>query len=126
MADTVESAAAAMSEVRLDENGQPLSKNALKKVLKAEAAAKKKAEKAAAKVRSTVIVSTHINFMARCLIHVYLWPMLRLPTKLTTPLKRPQQQMMRILTRLNTKPNANSKSSTSRLLEEIPTPTNFM
>ena len=52
MADkAVESATAAMAEVRLDENGQPLSKNALKKLLKAEAAAKKKAEKAAAKVR---------------------------------------------------------------------------
>jgi hypothetical protein len=52
MADkAVESATAAMEEVRLDENGQPLSKNALKKLLKAEAAAKKKAEKAAAKVR---------------------------------------------------------------------------
>lgn len=51
MADkAVENATAAMSEVRLDENGQPLSKNALKKLLKAEAAAKKKAEKAAAKV----------------------------------------------------------------------------
>ena len=35
--------------VPLDENGQPLSKNALKKKLKAEAAAKKKAEKEAAK-----------------------------------------------------------------------------
>lgn len=52
MADkAVESATTAMAEVRLDENGQPLSKNALKKLLKAEAAAKKKAEKAAAKVR---------------------------------------------------------------------------
>lgn len=52
MADkAVESATGAMAEVRLDENGQPLSKNALKKLLKAEAAAKKKAEKAAAKVR---------------------------------------------------------------------------
>ena len=51
MADkAVESATAEMSEVRLDENGQPLSKNALKKLSKAEAAAKKKAEKAAAKV----------------------------------------------------------------------------
>jgi lysyl-tRNA synthetase, class II len=35
--------------VRLDENGQPLSKNALKKLLKAEHAAAQKAEKAAAK-----------------------------------------------------------------------------
>ena len=51
MADkAVEGATTAMAEVRLDENGQPLSKNALKKLLKAEAAAKKKAEKAAAKV----------------------------------------------------------------------------
>ena len=51
MADkAVQSATTAMAEVRLDENGQPLSKNALKKLLKAEAAAKKKAEKAAAKV----------------------------------------------------------------------------
>lgn len=46
----VDAAAKGVEEVRLDENGQPLSKNALKKVLKAEAAAKKKAEKAAAKV----------------------------------------------------------------------------
>jgi lysyl-tRNA synthetase class 2 len=38
-----------MAEVRLDENGQPLSKNALKKLLKKEAADKKKAEKAAAR-----------------------------------------------------------------------------
>ena len=48
----MQQATKAMAEVRLDENGQPLSKNALKKLLKAEAAAKKKAEKAAAKVRS--------------------------------------------------------------------------
>mmetsp|Transcript_4911 Transcript_4911/g.10843 ORF Transcript_4911/g.10843 Transcript_4911/m.10843 type:complete len:596 (-) Transcript_4911:109-1896(-) len=41
--------AAAVAEVRLDENGQPLSKNALKKLLKKEAADKKKAEKAAAR-----------------------------------------------------------------------------
>eukprot|EP00584_Thalassiosira_punctigera_P016609 CAMPEP_0172552932 /NCGR_PEP_ID=MMETSP1067-20121228/47274_1 /TAXON_ID=265564 ORGANISM="Thalassiosira punctigera, Strain Tpunct2005C2" /NCGR_SAMPLE_ID=MMETSP1067 /ASSEMBLY_ACC=CAM_ASM_000444 /LENGTH=605 /DNA_ID=CAMNT_0013341007 /DNA_START=71 /DNA_END=1888 /DNA_ORIENTATION=- len=49
MADNkgVESAAQAVAEVRLDENGQPLSKNALKKLLKKEAAEKKKAEKAA-------------------------------------------------------------------------------
>ena len=40
-----------MAEVRLDENGEPLSKNALKKLLKKEAADKKKAEKAAARVR---------------------------------------------------------------------------
>lgn len=40
-------AAAAPAEVRLDENGQPLSKNALKKLLKAEKAAAAKAEKAA-------------------------------------------------------------------------------
>jgi lysyl-tRNA synthetase class 2 len=39
----------AEADVHLDENGQPLSKNALKKKLKAEAAAKKKAEKDAAK-----------------------------------------------------------------------------
>jgi len=36
----------------LDENGEPLSKNALKKLLKKEAADKKKAEKAAARVSS--------------------------------------------------------------------------
>ena len=41
---------AAVAEVRLDENGVPLSKNALKKLLKKEAADKKKAEKAAARV----------------------------------------------------------------------------
>ena len=46
----IESAITGVGEVRLDENGQPLSKNALKKLQKAEAAAKKKAEKAAAKV----------------------------------------------------------------------------
>lgn len=46
----VNEAAKGVEEVRLDENGQPLSKNALKKLLKAEAAAKKKAEKAQAKV----------------------------------------------------------------------------
>ncbi|EJK55192.1 hypothetical protein THAOC_25098, partial [Thalassiosira oceanica] len=49
MSDQVKDVAAAVAEVRLDENGQPLSKNALKKLLKAEAAAKKKAEKAAAR-----------------------------------------------------------------------------
>jgi len=48
-AAAVDSATAGVAEVRLDENGQPLSKNALKKLLKAEAAAKKKAEKAAEK-----------------------------------------------------------------------------
>ncbi|KAG7346369.1 lysyl-tRNA synthetase [Nitzschia inconspicua] len=42
-------AEAPTAEVHLDEHGQPLSKNALKKKLKAEAAAKKKAEKDAAK-----------------------------------------------------------------------------
>ena len=46
----VNAAAKGVEEVRLDENGQPLSKNALKKLLKAEAAAKKKTEKAQAKV----------------------------------------------------------------------------
>lgn len=45
----VESAAAGVAEVRLDESGQPLSKNALKKLLKKEAADKKKAEKAVAR-----------------------------------------------------------------------------
>jgi lysyl-tRNA synthetase, class II len=52
MTDDAESAAAvatSTNEVHLDENGQPLSKNALKKKLKAEAAAQKKAEKDAAK-----------------------------------------------------------------------------
>lgn len=43
----VEGATAALSEVRLDEDGQPMSKSALKKLLKKEAADKKKAEKAA-------------------------------------------------------------------------------
>ena len=67
MADkAVESATAGMSEVRLDENGQPLSKNALKKLLKAEAAAKKKAEKAAAKV------STHERYHCVLLTLFYL------------------------------------------------------
>jgi lysyl-tRNA synthetase class 2 len=47
--DNVDSTAAAVAEVRLDENGVPLSKNALKKLLKKEAAEKKKAEKAAAR-----------------------------------------------------------------------------
>ena len=64
----VESATAGVAEIRLDENGQPLSKNALKKALKAEAAAKKKAEKAAAKVRNqmvhvtTMCVSTPVRY----------------------------------------------------------------
>ena len=40
-----------MAEVRLDADGKPLSKNALKKLLKAEKAAKAKAEKAAKRVR---------------------------------------------------------------------------
>lgn len=53
--DGVGSATAGVEEIRLDENGQPLSKNALKKLLKAEAAAKKKAEKAEAKVSIHVI-----------------------------------------------------------------------
>ncbi|KAL3771630.1 hypothetical protein ACHAWU_007747 [Discostella pseudostelligera] len=44
----VESATAGVEEVRLDESGQPLSKSALKKLLKKELADKKKAEKAAA------------------------------------------------------------------------------
>ena len=47
----VESATAGVEEVRLDENGQPLSKSAYKKLLKKELADKKKAEKAAASVR---------------------------------------------------------------------------
>ena len=51
----VEGATAAMAEVRLDENGQPLSKNALKKLLKKEAADKKKAEKAAARVSDPIM-----------------------------------------------------------------------
>jgi hypothetical protein len=42
----VEDAAAGSSEARLDENGQSMSKSALKKLLKKEAADKKKAEKA--------------------------------------------------------------------------------
>lgn len=46
--DATAAATKAMAEVRLDGEGNPFSKNALKKVLKAEAAAKKKAEKAAA------------------------------------------------------------------------------
>ena len=56
MSDQVKDVTAAVAEVRLDENGQPLSKNALKKLLKAEAAAKKKAEKAAARVRKIWIL----------------------------------------------------------------------
>jgi hypothetical protein len=46
----VESATAGVEEVRLDESGQPISKSALKKLLKKELADKKKAEKAAAMV----------------------------------------------------------------------------
>lgn len=60
MSDQVKDVAAAVAEVRLDENGQPLSKNALKKLLKAEAAAKKKAEKAAARVRKFCCPATRI------------------------------------------------------------------
>ncbi|KAL7428118.1 hypothetical protein ACHAXH_003259 [Discostella pseudostelligera] len=44
----VESATAGVEEVRLDESGQPMSKSALKKLLKKELADKKKAEKVAA------------------------------------------------------------------------------
>lgn len=47
----VEGVTAGVEEVRLDEDGQPLSKSAYKKLLKKEAADKKKAEKAAARVR---------------------------------------------------------------------------
>jgi len=43
----VEGATATLSEIRLDEDGQPMSKSALKKLQKKEAADKKKAEKAA-------------------------------------------------------------------------------
>ena len=43
-----------MAEVRLDADGKPLSKNALKKLLKAEKAAKAKAEKEAKRVRCVV------------------------------------------------------------------------
>ena len=43
-----------MAEVRLDADGKPLSKNALKKLLKAEKAAAAKAEKAKKKVREDV------------------------------------------------------------------------
>jgi hypothetical protein len=46
----VESATAGVEEVRLDESGQPMSKSALKKLLKKELADKKKAEKVAAMV----------------------------------------------------------------------------
>ena len=46
---TMSTEAAKEPVVRLDENGEPLSKNALKKLLKAEHAAKQKAEKNAAK-----------------------------------------------------------------------------
>ncbi len=50
----VESATAGMEGVRLDENGQPLSKSAYKKLLKKELADKKKAEKAASTVRGMI------------------------------------------------------------------------
>lgn len=46
----VEGATATLSEIRLDEDGQPMSKSALKKLQKKEAADKKKAEKAATRV----------------------------------------------------------------------------
>jgi hypothetical protein len=52
----VEGATAALSEVRLDEDGQPMSKSALKKLLKKEAADKKKAEKAATRVSISFVV----------------------------------------------------------------------
>lgn len=61
MSDQVKDVAAKVAEVRLDENGQPLSKNALKKLLKAEAAAKKKAEKAAARVRKIYLCWNRIE-----------------------------------------------------------------
>ena len=63
MSDQVKDVTAAVAEVRLDENGQPLSKNALKKLLKAEAAAKKKAEKAAARVRKIWIL-LHASYLS--------------------------------------------------------------
>jgi hypothetical protein len=47
-------ATAAPSEIRLDEDGQPMSKSALKKLLKKEAADKKKAEKAATRVSASI------------------------------------------------------------------------
>ena len=73
MADkAVESATAGMAEVRLDENGQPLSKNALKKLLKAEAAAKKKAEKAAAKVSPWCTISVSLTLTWLTLFYLLL------------------------------------------------------
>ena len=45
-----------MAEVRLDADGKPLSKNALKKLLKAEKAAKAKAEKEAKRVRPVILI----------------------------------------------------------------------
>jgi len=52
----VEGATATLSEIRLDEDGQPISKSALKKLLKKEAADKKKVEKAATRVSSNFVV----------------------------------------------------------------------
>jgi hypothetical protein len=52
----VEGATATLSEIRLDEDGQPMSKSALKKLLKKEAADKKKVEKAATRVSSNFVV----------------------------------------------------------------------
>jgi lysyl-tRNA synthetase class 2 len=49
MTEEVNKLATEIAEVRLDEEGQPLSKNALKKVLKAEKTAQEKAEKEAAR-----------------------------------------------------------------------------
>ena len=73
----VNAAAKGVEEVRLDENGQPLSKNALKKLLKAEAAAKKKAEKAAAKVSqpSTCVCTRYVpTLIIICLIGALFYP----------------------------------------------------
>ena len=60
-------ATAALAEVRLDEDGQPMSKSALKKLLKKEAADKKKAEKA---TRVSKLVGFLICFLGQLFFFV--------------------------------------------------------
>jgi lysyl-tRNA synthetase class 2 len=59
--DTTAAVEDAIAEVRLDEDGQPMSKSAMKKLLKKEAADAKKAEKAASRPEQTKKASTAVD-----------------------------------------------------------------
>jgi lysyl-tRNA synthetase class 2 len=59
--DTTAALEDAIAEVRLDEDGQPMSKSAMKKMLKKEAADAKKAEKAASRPEQTKKASTAVD-----------------------------------------------------------------